>query len=54
MSAPIPSLTLIVAATTANGIGLSGGLPWRLPAEMKYFAKGPSSPSRLVSRRVAG
>lgn len=35
-------LTAIVAATKSNGIGLNGSLPWRLPGEMKYFAKGLS------------
>ncbi|KAG6851077.1 hypothetical protein H0H93_002969 [Arthromyces matolae] len=32
-------LTIIVAATKANGIGQNGLLPWRLPREMKYFAQ---------------
>ncbi|KAI0296555.1 dihydrofolate reductase-like domain-containing protein [Multifurca ochricompacta] len=32
-------VTLIVAATTNNGIGQAGKLPWRLPREMKYFAR---------------
>jgi dihydrofolate reductase len=32
-------LTLIVAATSTNGIGKGGQLPWRLPKEMSYFAK---------------
>jgi len=32
-------LTIIVAATTSNGIGVGGRLPWRLPKEMRYFAK---------------
>lgn len=32
-------LTLIVAATSTNGIGKGGQLPWRLPKEMAYFAK---------------
>lgn len=32
-------MTLIVAATTNNGIGHAGKLPWRLPQEMQYFAK---------------
>ncbi|KAL7419323.1 hypothetical protein Q5752_006161 [Cryptotrichosporon argae] len=32
-------VTAIVAATLSNGIGLNGGLPWRLPGEMKYFAR---------------
>ncbi|KAF9651867.1 dihydrofolate reductase [Thelephora ganbajun] len=35
----MPRLTLIVAATSTNGIGKSGQLPWRLPKEMAYFAK---------------
>jgi dihydrofolate reductase len=32
------ALTIIVAATPTNGIGLAGTLPWRLPKELKYFA----------------
>jgi len=32
-------LTLIVAATSTNGIGKGGQLSWRLPKEMAYFAK---------------
>ena len=32
-------LTLIVAATSTNGIGKGGQLPWKLPKEMSYFAK---------------
>jgi len=41
-SAPFSSMgrvTLIVAATTKNGIGQAGKLPWRLPQEMQYFAR---------------
>lgn len=38
--APPRRLTAIVAATIDNGIGIEGGLPWRLPGEMKYFARG--------------
>ena len=34
------SITAIVAATKSNGIGMNGTLPWRLPGEMKYFARG--------------
>lgn len=29
----------IVAVSLNNGIGKNGDLPWRLPKEMKYFAK---------------
>ncbi|KIM48222.1 hypothetical protein M413DRAFT_439942 [Hebeloma cylindrosporum] len=32
-------LTIIVAATKVNGIGVNARLPWRLPKEMKYFAQ---------------
>ncbi|BEJ14690.1 hypothetical protein CspHIS471_0404570 [Cutaneotrichosporon sp. HIS471] len=38
MTKPRP-LTAIVAATLDNGIGREGGLPWRLPGEIKYFAR---------------
>jgi dihydrofolate reductase len=46
-----PNLTAIVAATKSNGIGLNGGLPWRLPGEMKYFAKGKSTGNKLQAAR---
>ncbi|RPB18495.1 hypothetical protein L211DRAFT_796684 [Terfezia boudieri ATCC MYA-4762] len=55
---PFPQLTLIVAATTQLGIGLTGGLPWRLKAEMAYFARStkrvhpPSSEDSQVSNAV--
>lgn len=44
-----PRLTIIVAATQSMGIGAGGGLPWKLPGEMKYFARGASTifPSAL-------
>jgi len=32
-------LTIIIAATKANGIGVNNSLPWRLPKEMKYFSQ---------------
>ena len=32
-------LTIIIAATKANGIGVNNNLPWRIPKEMKYFAQ---------------
>ncbi|KAG2023518.1 dihydrofolate reductase [Coprinopsis cinerea AmutBmut pab1-1] len=35
-------LTIIVAATKANGIGKGSNLPWRLAKEMKYFARATS------------
>ena len=32
-------LTLIVAATTKNGIGRSGTMPWHLPKDLAYFSR---------------
>lgn len=32
-------LTIIVAATTSNGIGVNSRLPWRLSKELKYFSQ---------------
>ena len=48
-------LTLIVAATKANGIGQNGNLPWRLPKEMSYFAKVTShAPEGKQNRVIMG
>lgn len=48
-------LTLIVAATKSNGIGLNGGLPWRLPKEMAYFAKATThAPEGSTNRVIMG
>ena len=51
--------TLIVAATTKNGIGQAGKLPWRLPQEMQYFSRvttgepdGKSKKNAIVMGRV--
>lgn len=33
------NLTLVVAATTKNGIGKDGTLPWRIPKDLAYFSK---------------
>ncbi|KAG8856334.1 dihydrofolate reductase [Tulasnella sp. 330] len=49
------SVTLIVAATLANGIGHSGALPWRLSAEMAYFAKVTSTaPNGAINAVIMG
>ncbi|KAG8698427.1 dihydrofolate reductase [Ceratobasidium sp. 395] len=34
-----PQLTLVAAVALANGLGVRGGLPWRLSREMAYFAR---------------
>lgn len=33
----MPSIQLIVAASLENGIGINGGMPWRLRKDMSYF-----------------
>lgn len=33
------AFSLIVAATKELGIGINGGLPWRLPPDMAFFKK---------------
>ncbi|KAF9457078.1 dihydrofolate reductase [Collybia nuda] len=45
-------LTIIVAATKANGIGQNSRLPWRLTREMKYFAKVTSTAPEGQSNAV--
>jgi dihydrofolate reductase len=32
-----PAAQCVLAATPTGGIGLDGGLPWRLPGEMAFF-----------------
>ncbi|KAG7570960.1 hypothetical protein FFLO_01054 [Filobasidium floriforme] len=44
-----PRLTIIVAATQSMGIGAGGGLPWKLPGEMKYFARATTGSSSSSS-----
>ncbi|KAF9948806.1 hypothetical protein BGZ72_009342 [Mortierella alpina] len=41
------SFSIVVAADLANGIGLRGGLPWRLRKDMAFFA-------RITSKFVEG
>lgn len=43
----LSNLSIIVAATTSNGIGISSSnsLPWKLSNELKFFAKVTSTKS---------
>ncbi len=46
-------VTLIVAATTNNGIGQAGKLPWRLPREIQYFARVTTGEGGALGRKNA-
>jgi len=35
----LPAFSLVVALDQDRGIGLSGGMPWRLPSDMAYFKR---------------
>ncbi len=51
------SFFCVVSVDSAGGIGLSGGLPWYLPGELRYFARltkktqDPQGRNRLVMGR---
>jgi len=52
MDAAMPALTL-VAAVGANGvIGVAGGLPWRLPADLQHFKALTLGKPVLMGRRT--
>jgi dihydrofolate reductase len=34
-----PEIALVVAADAEGGIGRDGGLPWRLPADLRFFKR---------------
>lgn len=47
-----PRLTLVVAADEGGGIGLAGGLPWRLPGDLKFFRKVTMGHPLVMGRRT--
>lgn len=36
---PLPLVSVVAAVQADGGIGAAGGLPWRLPADLKRFAR---------------
>lgn len=49
---PIPRLTLIVAVADNGVIGRDGGLPWRLPEDLKHFRRLTLGHTLLMGRKT--
>lgn len=45
-------ISLIVAMDEAGGIGLNGGLPWYLPADLKHFKSTTMSHHLIMGRKT--
>jgi len=45
-------ITLVVAAATNNVIGLDGGMPWHLPADLAHFKRVTLGKPVLMGRRT--
>lgn len=45
-------VTLVVAADEAGGIGLDGGLPWRLPEDLKFFKRVTQGHPLVMGRKT--
>jgi dihydrofolate reductase len=52
MAALAPSVTIVVARAANGAIGLNGGLPWRLPADMKHFKAVTMGTAMIMGRRT--
>lgn len=47
-----PTITLIVAASENNAIGIDNQMPWHLPNDFKYFKKNTIEHSVLMGRKT--
>jgi dihydrofolate reductase len=48
----MPTITIVVARAANGAIGLNGGLPWRLPADMKHFKAVTTGTAMVMGRRT--
>ena len=48
----MPEITIVVARASNGAIGLGGGLPWRLPADMKHFKAVTMGTAMVMGRRT--
>lgn len=49
---PASPVTIVVARASNGAIGLAGGLPWRLPADMKHFKAVTMGTAMVMGRRT--
>ncbi|PUV21703.1 dihydrofolate reductase [Sphingobacterium athyrii] len=47
-----PTITLIVAASENNAIGINNQMPWHLPNDFKYFKRNTVDHSILMGRKT--
>ncbi|WP_433901223.1 dihydrofolate reductase [Sphingobacterium puteale] len=47
-----PTITLIVAASENNAIGINNQMPWHLPNDFKYFKRSTIEHSVLMGRKT--
>lgn len=47
-----PTITLIVAASDNNAIGINNQMPWHLPNDFKYFKRNTMEHSVLMGRKT--
>ena len=47
-----PTITLIVAASENNAIGINNQMPWHLPNDFKYFKRNTIEHSVLMGRKT--
>ena len=45
-------ITLIAAMATNRGIGLDGGMPWHLPAELQHFKRTTMGKALVMGRKT--
>jgi len=52
VSAPVPGLFLVVARATNGVIGNRGGLPWKIPADMRRFRQLTLDKTVIMGRKT--
>jgi dihydrofolate reductase len=48
----VPAITIVVARAANGAIGLNGGLPWRISADLKHFKAVTMGSAMVMGRRT--